>query len=364
MSPTPNYRKTYAELKQAASMLWPAELITQATEESIIPLLLDTQENVIGILNAGLTDLPSLLALINNSFVPNNLFVRHLMVLCDIGGENLSSYNDALANLIPDGELQFLWDGRIHAYRFRQLGKLDRLANTQLGVTAVQLHRHQSYKWPENLAEDNKYSALQKDVIVLLLFGSSATNKNLADKLQKCEVGKYLGHSQAKALNQFVRERYIWVSRQAGGAISNKLGALAEQTIANYLENRLHEELRTDIVVQRNGVIAGARDNEQGNLIKFDLVATKANRHVAIEVSFQETTNSVVERKRGQAQHRFEALEQTGNKLVYVIDGAGNFRRRRFMEILCHYSHCTVAFTQDELEVLYQFVTTTLTENT
>lgn len=361
--PTPNYRKTYEELKQAASMLWSAELITQATEESIIPLLLNTQENVIGILNAGLTDLPSLFALINNSFVPNNLFVRHLMVLCDIGGENLSSYNDALAGLLPDGELKFLWDGRLHTYRFIQLGKLDRLANTQLGVTAVQLHRQQADKWPENLAEDNKYSALQKDVIVLLLFGSSATNKDLADKLQKCEVGKYLGHSQAKALNQFVRERYIWVSRQAGGAISNKLGSLAEQTVANYLQSRLTADGRTDIVLRRNGTIAEVRDNERGNLIKFDLLLSKGNRHVAIEVSFQETTNSVVERKRGQAQHRFEALEQTGNKLAYIVDGAGNFRRQRFIEMLCHYSHCIVAFTQDELEVLYRFVSTTLSED-
>lgn len=363
MTQTTNYRKSYNELMQAASMMWPAQLIKQAVDESIIPLLLETQENVIGILTAGMSDLNSLLTTINLSRVPNNLFIRHLMVLCDVGGENLSSINSALANLLPDGILEFEWDGRIHHYTFNNLGKAQRLTNYNLGVTAKQLHSRQPYKWPEGITQNNKYSAWHKDIIALLLFGSSSINPEVGDKLQKCKVGEFLGENQAGTFEKFIRERYIWVSRQAGGSISNKLGSLAEKVVLAYLEKRLTEETRGHIHIEQNGVIPSVRDNERGNLIKFDILATNGMQYVAIEVSFQETTNSVVERKRGQAQTRYEAIEQTGNKLAYIIDGAGNFRRRRFIEMLCEYSHCTVAFTPEEFEVLYQFITTTLAKD-
>lgn len=357
------YRKTYDELKTAASMLWPAQLFQQAVEQSIVPLLLETQENIIGILTAGMNDLPALFTTINLSRVPNNLFVRHLMVLCDVGGENLSSINGALPALLPDGVLKFEWDGRTHQYAFKQLGKSERLSNTNLGVTASQLHSRQPYRWPDDMAQENKHSAWHKDIIVLLLFGSSCINPVVADKLQKCNIGAYLGQSQADAFKKFIRERYIWVSRQAGGSISNRMGQLAEQTVVRYLQKRLDETGRRDIQIEQNGVIPGVKDNERGNLIKFDILATNGSRYVAVEVSFQETTNSVVERKRGQAQTRYEAVAKTGNKLAYVIDGAGNFRRRRFVEMLCEYSHCTVAFTPAEFELLFDFIVTTLTEN-
>ncbi len=363
MTQTNPYRKTYDELKTAASMLWPAQLFQQAVEKSIIPLLLETQENVIGILTAGMNDLPALFTTINLSRVPNNLFVRHLMVLCDVGGENLSSINSALPALLPEGVLEFEWDGRIHQYAFKQLRKSERLSNTSLGVTASQLHTSQSYRLPDNMVKEQELSAWHKDIIVLLLFGSSCTNPIVADKLQKCNIGTYLGQSQADAFKKFIRERYIWVSRQAGGSISNQMGRLAEQAVVQFLEKRLTETNRQDIQIEQNGVIPGVKDNQQGNLIKFDLVATNGSRYVAVEVSFQETTNSVVERKRGQAQTRYDAVTKSGNKLAYVIDGAGNFRRRRFVEMLCEYSHCTVAFAPEEFELLFDFIVTTLAEN-
>jgi len=83
---------------------------------------------------------------------------------------------------------------------------------------------------------------------------------------------------------------------------------------------------------------------------------TNGIKYVAIEVSFQVTTNSVIERKGGQAKSRYEQIESAGHKIAYVIDGAGNFERRSAVENICSYSHCTVAFSETELEVLCNFM--------
>ena len=60
--------------------------------------------------------------------------------------------------------------------------------------------------------------------------------------------------------------------------------------------------------------------------------------------------------KAGQAKSRFEQIEDAGYKMAYVIDGAGNFERENAIRNLCTYSHCTVAFSHDELNVLCEFL--------
>ena len=83
---------------------------------------------------------------------------------------------------------------------------------------------------------------------------------------------------------------------------------------------------------------------------------SKENKYVAIEVSFQVTTNSVIERKAGQAQARYTQIENAGYKIAYIIDGAGNFQRETALHTICLYSHCTVAFSRPELDVICEFI--------
>jgi hypothetical protein len=49
-------------------------------------------------------------------------------------------------------------------------------------------------------------------------------------------------------------------------------------------------------------------------------------------------------------------MEAKGYKIAYVIDGAGNFQRVNAISTICSYSHCTVAFTPQELDVLVVFI--------
>jgi hypothetical protein len=88
----------------------------------------------------------------------------------------------------------------------------------------------------------------------------------------------------------------------------------------------------------------------------FDIIVTNQHKYVAIEVSFQVTTNSVIERKAGQAKSRYEQVILAGHKIAYVIDGSGNFTRQSALETICSYSDCTVAFSESELNLLCQFL--------
>lgn len=83
---------------------------------------------------------------------------------------------------------------------------------------------------------------------------------------------------------------------------------------------------------------------------------SRHKKYVAIEVTFQETSNSTIERKGGQARDRFEKITSCRDYIAYVIDGAGNFSRRSAVSTLCENSHCNVAYTPDEFEVLIEFI--------
>lgn len=88
----------------------------------------------------------------------------------------------------------------------------------------------------------------------------------------------------------------------------------------------------------------------------FDIIVTKNDKSVGIEVSFQVTTNSTIERKAGQAEARKILMNAAGHKIAYVIDGAGNFQRTSAISMICQHSNCTVAYSDDEFDLLVSFV--------
>lgn len=134
------------------------------------------------------------------------------------------------------------------------------------------------------------------------------------------------------------------------------MGQNAQKFVAGYLKEKL-EGVGIDIRTSGRLPSVTHTDANTGRLTSFDLVATNGSKYVAIEVSFQVTTNSVIERKAGQARARYEQIVQAGHKIAYVLDGSGNFQRQAALRVLCAYSHCTVAFSRGELDVLCQFLT-------
>lgn len=337
-----NYAKSFEELEAVASKFWPAELSEIESNLSVIPLLLKTQDQFISIISIETPNLENLFTVIEASSLPANLFVKHLIILADFGGEMLQRVSSEFKTLFPLGELNYLWHGEQRTYIFRALPK-QKFNNKALKIDG------------KELLNVHKIDDLQKDAIALLLFGSAYSDENLevASTLAKCEIGDYLG--KIDELTTFVKQRYIWVSRITGGATSNNLGQIAQRFVAEYISEHLG---LAKVEIQYGGRLPNVThtNSATGRMTAFDIVVTDGKKYVAIEVGFQVTTNSVIERKSGQAQARYEQAEKAGHKIAYVLDGAGNFQRETALRTLCSYSHCTVAFSRSELDVLCQFL--------
>lgn len=337
-----NYKRTFEQLEQVASKFWPTELSEMEANLSVIPLLLKTQDQFIHVLSLKTNDLEDLFNIIEAISLPTNLFVKHLIILADFGGEMLKRVSQQFYSLFPAGTLNYWWQGQPRAYTFRALPH-QKFSNAALKIDG------------KNLFKNYPLSDLQRDAIMLVLFGSAHEDyaSNATSVLVKCELGNYLGKSNE--LTTFIKQRYIWVSRVTGGAQSNNLGQLAQKFVKEYLTDNLG--LR-DVNVQSNGRLPEVThtNDATGHLTTFDLVVSSSQKYVAIEVCFQVTTNSVIERKAGQARARYEQIHAAGHKIAYVLDGAGNFERHTALNTLCAYSDCTVAFSRAELDVLCRYL--------
>lgn len=192
-------------------------------------------------------------------------------------------------------------------------------------------------------------SPIMEDIIVLILFGGASTASNLPAEIeQKCVIGTMIG--QKHELDSFVRQRYIWVSRITGGATANALGNLAQKYVSDFLKKKLPSwnfDKKQFPKISQN----------DSTPLKFDIVAkSPKGRYCAIEVSFQVTTNSTIERKAGQAKNRQQQLRAGHHKIAYVIDGVGNFERKSAIRTICQFSDCTVTFKDIELDKLSSFL--------
>lgn len=341
---TSYYRRTVEQLEQVASKFWPKELSQQESEQSVIPRLIQTQDIFTSILSVAVPDIEEMFQVIDAAALPANLFLKHLVVLADFGGESFKRITSNSDTIFPDNSLVYFWrvgaDIEDRVYRFKVFPTRG-FSNSSLKIDAM------------NLLQENQLTDLQKDAIAILLFGAASTSETTADVLVKCEISDYLG--QPDQLERYIRQRYIWVSRITGGSQSNTLGQLAQQFVRSYLENNLGIY---NVKYKSNGHIPEIRHVGVGDkrLTTFDLVVELNGRFVAIEISFQVTTNSVIERKSGQAQARYEQIHKSNYRIAYVLDGAGNFDRKSALRTLCEYSDCTVALSHSELEILCEFI--------
>lgn len=326
------------DLENNALKFWPTELAEQEKDSSIIPKLIETQDKFISLLN--ISDASPMAwkdTLNSTTSLPANLFLKHLVVLSDIGGEKLMRFKKELPNIFTDSIMHYTWNGNQYNYTFQTLNQSKTWSNLSLSIDG------------DGLSKTNELNFMIEDICMLLLFGGASNPDNLPEViLEKCIIGTMLGKSDE--LETFVKQRYIWVSRITGGATANTLGQLTQNYVKDFLIRELpHWRINQD-------QLTGVSQNERTNL-SVDIVAKAPNNVIcAIEVSFQVTTNSIIERKAGQAQARQELLHSHGYKIAYVIDGAGNFERRSALSAICQYSDCTVSFKDNEISKLVEYL--------
>jgi hypothetical protein len=294
------------DLENKALKFWPQKISEKEKNSSIIPKLIETQDKFISLLNiSDATPFKWKKTLLNTKTLSGNLFLKHLIVLSDIGGEKLMRFKKELPKVFKKG-MKFIWDGKTFTYKFQTLTDKSNWNNKNLSADG------------EGLIKSVDLNPIMEDVCMLLLFGGSAINDNIPnDIIEKCMIGTMLG--KTNELETFVKQRYIWVSRITGGAEANTLGQLTQNYVKEYLEAKLPDwRINKDQLPK-------VSQNERTSL-SVDIVAkSPTGKFCAVEVSFQVTTNSTIERKAGQAQARQELLHANGHKIAYVIDGVGKY---------------------------------------
>ena len=334
-----SYRREPDQIRQHASLFWPRELFgaSQNDTAQLISLLLETQETFLDVLSLSEKTYDSWLRILEETSLPANLFLKHLMILTDIGGEILKRLTP-----LKVSEICFLWNGTQQNYTFQRINK-DKASNNSLYIKTDQLLQDRPLT--------NAVKERIVDVAMLLMFGGLAQNIDLPKDIQdRCAAGLLLGNRSE--IKRFICHRYILVSPILKGASANALGYEAQRYVQDFLQRELGAGW--DFTQKQ---IPGITQTADGREMAFDIVAqSPRGRYFAIEVSFQVTTNSVIERKAGQAKSRYEVLHQQGHMIAYVIDGAGNFERKQALKTICDYSDCTVALSPDELKLLVQFL--------
>jgi len=343
------YKRTLKELELHAVLHWPEDMLSKYTDVSILPLLQKTQDSFLSIIKcASKTPLSWIDALENCEELDGQLFLKHLMIISDIGGEALNKL-PPLEQYLPDGEMCFIWKEGEFVYKLKTLGKCN-LSNSGLKVESkyfIQRNKNIVFKFKESMSQKSK------DICMLLLFGSGLINDCFPVEIkEKCVLGEYLG--QPQYLENFVKQRYLSVSKQMGGTAANAMGQIAQ----SYVVDRLTECLEGGWSVKSNGTLPNVFHTENDKLTNFDIVVkSPSEKYYGIEVSFQVTTNSVIERKARESEAMMNSVHAAGHKICYVIDGAGNIKiRRSAVSTLCDHSDCTVAMSPSEIQHLAEFM--------
>ena len=333
------FNRTIKQLEKNAALWWPDYLSQANADISVIPKLLQTQDDFLKIISLSKKSPYQVFDILEASDFPANLFLKHLCVLANYGGEPIQRLGRAFSSIFKIKKnkyaIRFSWNSNDYTYGFKCL-PVPSLGNKKLSIDGA------------GLVEEKELSDLYKDMIILLMFGSTSTANEEAG-LVACEIGTLLGETDI--LDKYVKERYINVSRITGGATANSLGQLAQKEIVNHLS----QSLGKDYHVISNGYIELNGYAKEGGM-PFDVVVEKQDKKIGIEVSFQVTTNSTIERKAGQAADRMNIMHSNGYKIAYVLDGAGNFQRASAISTICANSDCTVAYSEQEFNVLCQWI--------
>ena len=337
----PNYSRDIITLQSNAAMWWSESLKDENTTISIIPKLLETQDDFIAILQLNKDSPTQVFELVKAANFPANLFLKHLVIISDYGGEPIQRLGRSFSNIFTKKDqkgkplMNYVWRGANFQYTFESM-PVKGLSNRKLHIDG------------KGLRSDKSWDNLKRDMTMILLYASTS---DLSENggLEVCLLGSLLGDKDA--LERHIKQRYIVVSRITGGANANSLGQLAQRYIVKYLREKLGNEFN---IVSNGAIILDDYGKTSG--MPFDIVVVKGGKYVGIEVSFQVTTNSTIERKAGQAAGKQLIMNSAGHKIAYVIDGAGNFQRSAAISTICQHSDCTVAYSNSEFDILASFL--------
>lgn len=326
-------------LKEDAVNWWPAEIKSAVAIESPSVLLEQTLNQFCEILVGLPTEATQLRNSLKEIDMPLNLFLKHLVVLADFGGEKISRIHTKRADLFtrrPNGaDLVIEINGEVFQLEVDTFANTKRVNNRVLGLDG------------KGLVGNSPDPRLLEDLILIVLL-AGYTRTGEVDALLDLDLYKFVNNRDL--LDTFLRSRYLHVSRIVAGATANGLGQILQQQVGERLKNVLGRQF----VVQTS-----ATQNLGGRKFTSDVLVHRHRssvRFVAIEVAFQETTNSVIERKATDAPARLEGLHQLKTKSCFVLDGVGVFNRESAVRKILENSDLVVNFSDRGIRELAELI--------
>ncbi|MFB2516209.1 hypothetical protein [Lysinibacillus sp. OTC-L20] len=210
----------------------------------------------------------------------------------------------------------------------------------------------------KGLSNDNIYKlantddAFFEDVLTLMLYAYDSEEFGGFITFKNFKLATLVG--SPSALTSFYLNRTIENSSQ--------IKQLKAVVYGNSLQSNVKNQILS--ALEQYGVVS-APGNRYLDGKQFDLVLCKPDqalpesqwKWVIIEVAFQETTNSVIERKSSQAKLIYRTLEDTSHKLVYLIDGAGFVKRDKVTSTIYENTHFTSTANPEYFNNLISFLT-------
>ncbi|SHN33663.1 hypothetical protein [Gracilibacillus kekensis] len=315
-----NEERNFKTFLEEASWFWSPDLIGEQQEHTlaeemlkISPLIQDTLEN-----HQPQQLVPVLITLQDEqgNTIPRSLVLKNLMILLDVSAEIL----DRVALYCHHKNITQL-NGPFGTYQFKRFGPnfTKALSNDNIYKLAI--------------SDDGFF----EDVINLMLYAYESDEFSKYLTFKGFRLATLVGNIEALA--EFYLSRSIENSSQI-----KQLRAVA-------YGNGLQNNLKNKIVDSMEGYgVEIAPGNRYLGEQQFDLVLVKRNestnpedwKWVVIETAFQETTNSVIERKSKQAVNGlYQSIEDSNHKLIYIIDGAGFVKRHKVTSTIfdtCHFA--------------------------
>ncbi len=190
------YNRNINELKGHAALWWPEELKNKNALANILPLLLKTQDDFLNLLSLSKKEPFQLFDLLEAAKFPANLFLKHLAVLSDYGGEPIQRLGNSFIDIFPKDKngnyyFEFIWQAKKYKYPFEEF-PIKGMGNKKFGING------------KGLLEERKLDSKAKDLMAILLFASTSEHFELAG-LESCEIGTLLGNKTE--LEKFVKQR-------------------------------------------------------------------------------------------------------------------------------------------------------------
>jgi hypothetical protein len=331
--------RTIDEIEEEAVKWWPEFL---SNDPESIRLLVETHDKFLSLLKLSRPDAQGFLSLVHASDLPANVVLKHLCLLSDYGGEKIKRLAKEFRQLFPDGVLNYQYrrHAGTHVFSKETMSNPERvLSNKSLGLDG------------KGILTPKAKSPVFDDLLIILCFAGFSTN--IVDgAFESAVIADYFGNPDK--IDIFVKTRYIYVSKITSGELSNSRGQAAQQ----YAAKVIRESLGAGYTVDVNGKIPLPDHVQNKKGLPFDLVIKRKGspRMVGVEVSFQVTTNSVVERKAREAHEVIERMTKQGHFVAYVVDGVGNFQRRNAWSAIIRNSHYSCAFSDKEFQGLAKFI--------